>query len=289
LIVMGLRIEVIPGESFLHKLDPRPKFLLFLFITVIVIYFTDPIYVGAIMVAVLLLTRACDISVRKTAVIVKASSPLLVVYGLINVVLGPANSVAAKTLSNILFYLVPIMNWFPVTPQGIVQSIAIVIRYAIVVYLLQLVLFTTPVVDIVLALVKWKFPSSLALGTSIGFNFVPVFMNTASSIMDAQACRGWKGLKSGNLADRIRALPVLLVPLFLHGIESAQKIAVAIEAKGFGYDLPKRTYSREIRLRTVDYATLVIEVILFAVSTVLWYTGYGTYMFTYSLLAGLRI
>ncbi len=287
--VMGLRIEVIPGESFLHKLDARPKFLLFLLITVIVIYFTDPIYVGAIMLAVLLLTRACNISIRKTGVIVKASSPLLIMYGLINVVLGPANTLAAKTPSNILFYLMPVMNWFPVTPQGIVQSVAICIRYAIVVYLLQLVLFTTPVVDIVLALVKWKFPSSLALGTSIGFNFVPVFMNTAASIMDAQACRGWKGLKSGNLADRVRALPVLLVPLFLHGIESAQKIAVAIEAKGFGYNLAKRTYSREIRLRTIDYVTLAVECIIFVVSTILYYTGYGTYMFTYSLLSGLRL
>jgi energy-coupling factor transport system permease protein len=286
---MGLRIEVIPGKSFLHKLDPRPKFVLFLLITVIVIYFTDPIYVGAIMLAVLLLTRACNISIRKTGVIVKASSPLLVMYGLVNVVLGPANTLAAKTPANILFYFIPVMNWLPVTPQGIVQSVAIVIRYAIVVYLLQLVLFTTPVVDIVLALVKWKFPSSLALGVSIGFNFVPVFMNTAASIMDAQACRGWKGLKSGNLADRVKALPVLLVPLFLHGIESAQKIAVAIEAKGFGYNLAKRTYSREIRLRTIDYVTLAVECIIFVVSTILYYTGYGTYMFTYLLLSGLRL
>jgi len=286
---MGLRIEVIPGESYLHKLDARPKFLLFLILTVVVIFFTDPIYVGTILVALLLLTRACKISVRKTAQIVKASSLLLVVYTLINLVMGPGNVEAAKNPSNILFYLIPTLNWLPVTPQGIVYSTALLLRFVIVIYLLQLVLFTTPVVDIVLALVKWKFPPSLALGTSIGFNFVPVFMNTARSIIDAQSCRGWRGLSSGNLVDKLKALPVFLVPLFLQGIESAQKIAVAIEARGFGYNIGKRTYRREIRLNSVDYGTLVIEVILLAGSTILWYAGYGTYMFTYSLLARMKI
>jgi len=286
---MGLRIEPIPGQSYLHKLDPRPKFLLFLFVTVIVIFFTDPIYVGTILVALLLLTYACKISVRQTAQIVKASSPVLVIYALVNLFLGAANIQAAKDASNILFYAIPILNWLPATPQGIVQSVAIGLRFAIVIYLLQLFLFTTPVVDIVLALVKWKFPPSLSLGTSIGFNFVPVFMNTARSIMDAQSCRGWRGLSSGSLVDKLKALPIFLVPLFLEGIESAQKIAVAIEARGFGYNIAKRTYRREIRLNSIDYATLAIEVVLLAGSTILWYAGYGTYMFTYSLLAGTRI
>jgi len=286
---MGLRIEPIPGQSYLHKLDPRPKFLLFLFVTVIVIFFTDPIYVGTILVALLLLTYACKISVRQTAQIVKASGPILVIYALVNLFVGAANIQAAKNAANILFYAIPTLNWLPATPQGIVQSVAIGLRFAIVIYLLQLVLFTTPVVDIVLALVKWKFPPSLALGTSIGFNFVPVFMNTARSIMDAQSCRGWRGLSSGSPVDKLKALPIFLVPLFLEGIESAQKIAVAIEARGFGYNIGKRTYRREIRLNSIDYATLAIEVVLLAGSTILWYAGYGTYMFTYSLLAGAKI
>ena len=286
---MGLRIEPIPGQSYLHKLDPRPKFLLFLFVTVIVIFFTDPIYVGTILVALLLLTYACKISVRQTAQIVKASGPILVIYALVNLFVGAANIQAAKNAANILFYAIPTLNWLPATPQGIVQSVAIGLRFAIVIYLLQLFLFTTPVVDIVLALVKWKFPPSLSLGTSIGFNFVPVFMNTARSIMDAQSCRGWRGLSSGSLVDKLKALPIFLVPLFLEGIESAQKIAVAIEARGFGYNIAKRTYRREIRLNSIDYATLAIEVVLLAGSTILWYAGYGTYMFTYSLLAGTRI
>jgi energy-coupling factor transport system permease protein len=179
------------------------------------------------------------------------------------------------------------MKWLPVTPQGLVYAAAIVIRFVIVVYSLQLVLFATPVVDIILALVKWKVPASLALGTSIGFNFVPVFLSTARSIMDAQLSRGWKGLTSGNLIEKLRAVPVFLVPLFLHGIDSAQKIAVAIEARGFGYNISKRTYRREIRLNSIDYATLGVEAVLMVGSIILWYLGYGTWRFTFSLLQGL--
>jgi len=284
---MGLKIEYIPGESYLHKLDPRPKFLLFLIVTVIVIFFTDPIYVGIILIALVILTRVSGISVRSTAQIVKASAPLLVLYALVNIILGPANLVAEKTPANILFYLIPPLKLLPVTAQGLVYASAIVIRFVIVVYSLQLILFVTPVVDIILALVKWKVPASLALGTSIGFNFVPVFMRTARSIMDAQLSRGWKGMTSGNLIEKLRALPVFLVPLFLHGIDSAQKISVAIEARGFGYNISKRTYRRQISLNSIDYATLAVETILVVGSLSLWYLGYGTWMFTYSLLRNL--
>ena len=283
-----LSLQVIPGASFLHKLDPRSKFVLFFVVVSSAVLFTDPIYCGAFLVALIAITRACNLSIRKTALMVRASSPLLVASVLVNVVLGPANAASIKNPSNILFYVIPVVKWLPVTPQGVVQSIALGIRFAIVVYMLQLIFFTTPVMDMVLALVKWKVPAGLALGISIGFTFVPVFMGTALSIMDAQACRGWKGLKAGNLAERIRALPVLLVPLFLEAIEKAQKIAVAIEARGFGYNLPKRTWSRELRLGTIDYVAMAIELVILAASAILWYAGYGTYTFTYSLLASLR-
>lgn len=281
---MAIKIEVIPGESFLHKLDPRPKFLLFLLLTCIIIFFTDPIYVGIILLSVILLTRACNISIRKTAQIVKASIPILIFIFIVNLFVGPAGIEAAKNPANIMFYVIPPLRWLPVTPQGIIHSAAIIIRYVIVVYTLQLVLFTTYVVDIILALVKWKFPASLALGTSIGFSFIPVFIATARSIMDAQLSRGWRGLAAGSLVDKMRALPVFMVPLFLQGIENGQKIAVAIEARGFGYNIKNRTYRREIRLNSIDYAVLAVDAFLVAASVILWHGGYGTYMFTYSLL-----
>jgi energy-coupling factor transport system permease protein len=281
---MGLKIELIPGNSFLHRLDPRPKFLFFIITTVIVIFFTDPIFVCAILIFIVLLTRLCGLSISKTARIVKASFPMLVMYTIVNVVLAPANALAAKDPANVLFYVFPPSHWLPITPQGIVYSSAILIRFVIVIYTLQLVLFTTPVVDIILALIKWKTPASVALGTSIGFNFVPVFMNTARSVMDAQLARGWRGLTGGNMIDRVKALPIFLAPLFLHGIDSAQKIAVAIEARGFGYNIEKRTFRRDLRLNRVDYATLLVEALVLVASVILWYEQYGTYMFTYSLL-----
>ncbi len=281
---MALKIEYVSGESYLHKLDPRPKLLLFLITTVIVIFFTDPIYASIILLAWIILTRASGISVRKTAQILKASAPLLVLYMIINTLTNPANLESAKDPANVIFYLIPMSRWLPVTPQGLVYATAILIRFIIVVYSLQLILFVTPVVDIILALVKWKAPPSLALGTSIGFNFIPVFMNVARSIMDAQLSRGWKGLSAGSLVEKVKALPVFLVPLFLQGIDNAQKIAVAIEARGFGYNIAKRTFRRDLCLNSIDYATLTMEGLLIGGSAALWYTGRGTFMFTYSLV-----
>ena len=155
---------------------------------------------------------------------------------------------AAGTPANIVFFLDPVHKLLPVTDQGILWDVAIVIRFIFIIYLLQLIMFTTPTVDLILGLVKWKVPANAALAISIGLGFVPVFANVISTIT------------------------------------RAQQISVAIESRGFGHNIEKRTWTRNLKFNTADYVVSAISIIFFMATEVLTSMGYGSYWFTYSLI-----
>jgi energy-coupling factor transport system permease protein len=170
-----------------------------------------------------------------------------------------------------------------------VFSLAMLFRFALIVYSLQvLITFTTQTVDISRALIKWKVPAPIALTAGIGFTFVPVLGQSTTMVMDAQKCRGGKGVDTGNTVQRLKALINLLIPIIVSTVKRAQFVAVAIESRGFGYNIEKRTFVRETKLGMRDYVTMAI-LIGYLVS-IYYLTSHGilSWSFTWSLLQRLR-
>ena len=76
--------------------------------------------------------------------------------------------------------------------------------------------------------------------------FFPFLTQSAERIAKAQASRGaeW-GVKSRGLFTRIRQVVPLIIPLFLISLRRAENLALAMDARAYGY-LDTRTSMQEL-------------------------------------------
>lgn len=221
-----------PGDSVIHKMDPRAK-LLSVFIFVIIIFLASN-WLG----------YACVVLFTLLAIIL-AGVPFSFIYrGLKPVVLIIVFTLILNLLftheGTILFH----WKWFEITTGGVTQAIFIAIRLlTIVLFTTLLTLTTTPIeitdgLETLLGpLKKVKFPvHEFALMMSISLRFIPTLMEETEKIMKAQSARGAE-FATGSFIQRIKAIIPLLVPLFVSAFKRAEELAMAMEARGYRGDV----------------------------------------------------
>jgi energy-coupling factor transport system permease protein len=189
--------------------------------------------------------------------------------------------------ANVLFYLLPAQKWFPFSYEAMVYSAGVILRFANVLIALWVIMLTTPISRFVLGFVKWRLPPSIAMGIGIGLASIPMLSQEIGMVLDAMKARAWE-VEYRNPAKRIRAYVPLFVPILYQTITRAENIAVAIESRAFGYNIARRTYYREERMRDSDYLVLALgtAVTVFSIVIGVYGLGYGAYDFVYrSILA----
>jgi energy-coupling factor transport system permease protein len=98
--------------------------------------------------------------------------------------------------------------------------------------------------------------AELALMISITLRFIPVLVDEAERLRKAQVARGAEF--GGNPLRRARSLLPLLIPLFVSAFERADRLALAMESRGYQPGLP-RTYYHQLALQRGDlYAGIAI-------------------------------
>ena len=135
------------GDSFLHSLDARTKLIMFFALTFIALLFLDPLVIGSLFFG--LYALAVNAVGRKT--IAQSSKPLIVIFTVFSIYnlywLRPEGAIH-------LFYVLPWWNFFPITVEGLIRSMALFFRFFIVVLAIHTVLYTTASADLVLGLTK---------------------------------------------------------------------------------------------------------------------------------------
>ncbi len=114
---------------------------------------------------------------------------------------------------------------------------------------------TTAPEDLGNALVKTGLPYEVAFVLSTSLQFVPVLSRKARNILDAQRSRGIP-LEPGLSA--LRHYPALVTPLLVQAFQLGDELAAAMESRGFGR--PGRTFRRDYRMRTIDWAVVGLAV-----------------------------
>jgi len=142
-----MAIEFQKGSSYLHRLDARTKIMMFAIATVVVVVIFDPVIMGILFLLLYWMgTKAVDRqylnkNLRVLVVIFFTFSMFQILF------FTPSNS-------HFLFYLVPGKQWVPVTVEGIIRGVAVFFRFFSVVLSVHLMLYSTPPVDLVLAITR---------------------------------------------------------------------------------------------------------------------------------------
>jgi len=252
----------IPGDSLVHRLDPRAK-ILFVFLFIAIVFIAN----NAITYAILLGSTLLAVFLSKIRL-----------YFLING-LKPVFILMAFTFFLHLFFtqegaLLLEFGFIEIYEEGLRQGIFISIRFLVLVFMTSILTLTTsPIsitdgIEVLLGPFKRvKLPvHELALMMSISLRFIPTLMDETGKILKAQMARG-SDIGSGPIKERIKAVVPLLIPLFVSAFKRAEDLATAMEVRGYRGG-EGRTRYRQLDWRIIDSMSLVL---LVGFAAVLWY------------------
>lgn len=247
-----------PGESFVHKLDPRSK-LLFVFAFIIIVFFANnPVTYAALLVFTLLVIFVSRI---KLYFLINGLKPVIILMAFTFLL-----HIFFTKEGNLLYH----WKFISIYEEGLKQGIFISIRFLVLVFMTSILTLTTSPISITDGLEvllnpfkKFKMPvHELALMMSISLRFIPTLMDETDKIMKAQMARG-SDLSTGPIKERVKAVVPLLVPLFVSAFKRAEDLATAMEVRGYRGG-EGRTRYRQLKWDSKDTLAILLLVAMTA-------------------------
>jgi energy-coupling factor transport system permease protein len=242
----------LPGDSPVHKLDPRSK-LIFVFAFIIIVFLANNTVTYALLLAFTLLVVL--VSRIRLYFLINGLKPVLFLMAftfLLHIFMTREGAVVFE------------WKFITIYEEGLRQGIFISVRFLVLVFMTSILTLTTsPIsitdgIEVLLNPLKAvKVPvHELALMMSISLRFIPTLMDETDKIMKAQMARG-SDLSSGPIKDRIKAVVPLLVPLFVSAFKRAEDLATAMEVRGYRGG-EGRTRYRKLKWDMSDTFALVL-------------------------------
>jgi energy-coupling factor transport system permease protein len=255
--------QYFPGDSIIHKLDPRFKIVITLLY--IIMLFSGGNYiclaVGAVFTfGVILLSR---IPLKMFFKSVKPLLIFLIITAFLNLFLMSTGDVLWE------------WKFLKITDKGLETSIFMIVRIVLLVMGSSLLTYTTSPITLTDAierllspLKKIKFPvHELAMMMSIALRFIPTLIEETDKIMSAQKARGAE-IDTGSFTKRAKNLISILVPLFISAFRRADELATAMECRCY-HGGEGRTRLRQLKSAPRDYIALAVTVFFLVLVIVL--------------------
>ena len=251
--------QYFPGESIVHRLDPRTKIIL---VVVYIVALFSAKFVASYAVMIAVLFTAIGLSGVGLKAIFKGMKPVFIII-MITAVLNLFYNSTGTLLVH--FWRLSIYT------GGITMAVKMVLRIMMLISGTFLLTYTTsPIqltdaIEMLLApLKKLHLPiHELAMMMSIALRFIPTLIEETDKIMSAQKARG-ADFESGNLLQKAKALVPILVPLFVSAFRRADELATAMDCRCYHGD-QGRTRMKKLAFAVRDYVALALGAALLAV------------------------
>ena len=254
--------QFFPGNSAVHRLDPRVKIVLTVAFIVLLFLAQGPV------------SYALIIAFLAVVIGISRISPKMVLRGL-----KPILFIVIFTAVLNLFYTpgTYIFQWhfLHISIEGIRLAIFMVLRLMLLIIATSMLTYTTSPIQLTDGLERLLSPlkklhapvHELSMMMSIALRFIPTLIEETDKIMSAQKARG-ADFESGNLLSRAKALVPILVPLFISAFRRADELATAMECRCY-HGGEGRTKLSELHYQKRDYLAYLSGAALLAVMIVL--------------------
>ncbi|NLL45422.1 MAG: energy-coupling factor transporter transmembrane protein EcfT [Clostridiales bacterium] len=247
--------QFFPGDTLLHRLDPRTKLIL-TFVYIVALFVAKSYISYAVML--LFLIMSVVISKVKPKALFRGLKPIMVIIiitALLNLFYTDGNTLVE-------FWI------FKITDAGIKSAVFMALRISMLIMGTFLLTYTTSPIDLTDGLEKLLNPlkkikvpvHELAMMMSIALRFIPTLIEETDKIMSAQKARG-ADFETGNILQRAKAMLPLLVPLFVSAFRRADELAVAMEARCYHGGVG-RTRMKQLRMKRRDLLGLAAGALL---------------------------
>jgi len=260
--------QYFPGNSVVHRLDPRTKLIMLILYIVALFCAVNWVSYGLMLVFLAVVIKISTIPLKS---LVRGMKPLI----LILVFTGVLN----------LFFTVgegePLVDFwiFTIYAEGVVRALFMVIRILMLISGTFLLTYTTSPISLTDGLESLLNPlkairlpvHELSMMMCIALRFIPTLIEETDKIMSAQKARG-ADFETGSLLQRVKALVPILVPLFISAFRRADELATAMECRCYQGG-EGRTKMKLLRFSYFDFVALGIGALLIAVISVLAHFG----------------
>ncbi|ANU26773.1 energy-coupling factor transporter transmembrane component T family protein [Planococcus versutus] len=244
----------IPGNSLIHRMDPRAK-ISFVFVFIAIVFIANSAVTYGILLGFTLLV--VFLSKIRLYFLINGLKPVFILL-IFTFLLHIFFTREGDILLNIGF--------IKIYEEGLRQGIFISVRFLVLVFITSILTLTTSPISITDGIEvllgpfkKVKLPvHELALMMSISLRFIPTLMDETGKIMKAQMARG-SDIGSGPFKERIKAVVPLLIPLFVSAFKRAEDLATAMEVRGYRGG-EGRTRYRQLNWRLLDSLSLLVLV-----------------------------
>ena len=250
--------QFFPGNSPIHKMDPRAK-LVMLMVYIVALF----VAVNWISYAVMFAFLAGCIAISKIPVknLLRGMKPMLMIL-------------AFTAILNIFFTegeTVLVEFWrISITLEGLIRAFFMMIRILMLITGTFLLTYTTSPIALTDGLESLLNPlkvikvpvHELSMMMCIALRFIPTLIEETDKIMSAQKARG-ADFETGSLMQRVKALVPILVPLFISAFRRADELATAMECRCY-HGGEGRTKMKLLRYNRRDYLAYGFGILLLA-------------------------
>jgi energy-coupling factor transport system permease protein len=255
----------LPGDSPIHRLDPRTKIIITAALIVILLfiqsYYSYILFFLFTAAIIILSNIPTGYALRG----LKPMLPVLVIMWIFQFFLYKTGSTAA------------LFNWwiFEATAAGLHMANLITLRVIFLFIVTTLLTLSTSVVSLTDGLENLTKPlrsigipsQELVMTLVIALGFVLILAEELEKIIKAQMARG-VAFDRGNFIQKTRKLFPVFLPLFINAFKRAEDLIVAMEARNYTGG-KGRTKMKTLHMSRVDLIATLVTVIFIAIMVLL--------------------
>ena len=255
--------QYFPGQSVIHRLDPRTK-LTMLVVYIVALFLAEGwVSYGLVFVFLAVVIRLSTIPLKSILRGMKPLVMILIFTGVLNLFFTQDGEVLVK------FWVLT------VTSGGLSRALMMMARILMLISGTFLLTYTTSPIALTDGLEALMNPlkkvgvpvHELSMMMCIALRFIPTLIEETDKIMSAQKARG-ADFESGSLTDRAKALIPILVPLFISAFRRADELATAMECRCYQGG-EGRTKMKQLHYQRNDFAAFGAAALLTAVVIIL--------------------
>ena len=245
-----------PGNSLVHRFDPRLKLVLTVAYIVLLFAASNPLGLTLSILFLGVMYKVAKIPVKMIGKSLKPILPIVLFTAVLNLFF-----VSGEGDPLVHFWLLSIYA------EGVRYAVLMAVRVMALIAGTSLLTYTTsPIVltdaieQLLKPLGKLHFPvHELAMMMSIALRFIPTLIEETDKIMNAQKARGAQ-LDTGKMTDRVKALVPVLIPLFISAFRRADELAMAMECRCY-HGGEGRTRLKQLKFTGEDFKCLAVIVV----------------------------
>lgn len=249
--------EYIARESLIHRLDPRIKILFVLGLSIIIIN-NGLLTLFMLSLFLLSLIPASKLNFSNIIEAIKPITFFFILFFFVHLFFTEGRSIPPFPI----YYL-------DITYEGLYKGLLVIWQFGLLIICASFLTMTTSPDEFISGIERLLRPFNflrisshdIAIMISLALRFIPTILEEISTIKDALMARGMN-FRKVSVIQKARAIKFLAMPLTTGTIRRGDELADAMEARG--YRPGPRTYMKELKISTRDYAA--IGVMLFLIS-----------------------